>query len=151
MRIPINWSTDEFGRIIGAHLHDSYISKVLFSDGHVFSLEIHDIYGDIIEIDAIGISDISIVEFCNGAIISSIYFWKIDSVPERWNITDSVWNILFFNRIGLSGAKEKAAKIARDKPNSFLMKIECSYGGSIALICDHIDAFKLVDTVIAAG
>ena len=143
MRIPIGWSTDEFGRITGARLHDSYISKILFSDGDTFNLEIHNLYGDIIEINAIGISDINIVEFCNGAIVSSIYFWNINAVPEGWDITDSAWNILFFNRIGSSGAKEKAAKIAKDKPNSFLMKVECSYGGMMALICDNVNIFKV--------
>jgi hypothetical protein len=142
MRTPIPWNTDQFGRILGPRFHDGRLTGLQFSDGHALNLQIRNSSGEAVKIELLDITDINIAQLCNGAIISDVYLWKVDSVPEAWSVPDSAWNMLFAERYGSAGAKEKASKIARDKPESMLVQVECSYGGAIAAICSNVGIFK---------
>jgi hypothetical protein len=144
MRTPISWNTDQFGRIMGPRLHDGYLTGMQYSDGDALGLQIRNPSGEVVGIELLGISDINIAHLCNGVIVSDIYLWKVDSVPDAWSVPDSAWNVLFAERYGLAGAKEKATKIAREKPDSLLVQLESSYGGAIAAICDEVKIFNSV-------
>jgi hypothetical protein len=139
MKNSITWNTDQFGRLLGLGLHDGYLYGLQFSDGKALTLQIRNCSGDIIEIQLADIADINIAQFCNGAILSDIYVWKVNAAPGSWSNPDSAWNILFTERLGLEGAKKEAFKIIQEKPDSLLVQVECSYGGAMVAICEHVE------------
>jgi hypothetical protein len=74
----------------------------------------------------------------------------VDSVPEAlWGIPDSAWNVFFSNRMGIEDAKRAAARIARARPESYLVQLACSYGGAVVAVCDRIAVFEHVLFVTA--
>ncbi len=142
MKIPISWSIDQFGRIMGPRLRDGYLTGVWYSEGQRLKLQIQNLANERIEIEFLEIIEMNITQLCNGAIISDVSLWKVNSTPVAWNVPDSAWNILFSERYGLAGAQEKARKLAREHPYFWLAQVECSYGGAMAAICNRVEIFS---------
>ena len=56
---------------------------------------------------------------------------------------DSVWGILFGDDYALADAKRIVAHLQEGNPDLMVVHVECSYGGSIAVICHSLVAFEL--------
>lgn len=136
----ITWNCDIFGRMLGTSLHDSIMTGLQFSEEYGFNLQVRTCSEKTMVIKLLGVSDINIVNICNGSIISDIYLWK---VRESCQISNNAWNILFSERYGLNGTEVKARNITLENPESFLMLIDCSYGDSIAAICRTLEIFEI--------
>ena len=149
MRTEIAWRADENGMLLGPAVHDSRLIKLLVSEE---SLEfgMRRLSGDVVTVELRGVQDFTMREMWNGAIVSEFWAWKVDSVPEAlWGIPDSAWNVFFSNRMGIEDAKRAAARIARARPESYLVQLACSYGGAVVAVCDRIAVFEHVLFVTA--
>jgi hypothetical protein len=97
---------------------------------------------EITYINLIGISDMNIENICNRSIISDVYLWKINNLPDGWDVVDSAWKTLFADRCRPEDIKEMQKKIVMKKNGLYLVYVECSYGGAIAVICERVEIFK---------
>ena len=139
MKTQINWTTDEFGRASVGGIHDGRIVRFAFAESDCFSLAILGEANRLVEIELFRIADMNVRDVCNGSIVSTVYIWSVRNVPlSTWDLPNSGWNLLFSNRYSKSDVKEFAARIALQRPQSKLVQVECSYGGSIAVVCDEV-------------
>jgi hypothetical protein len=110
----LSWKTDKHGIVMGAHDHDGKIIGLSFA-GENASVQVRRIDGSIIEFELGGLDEWN-SELCNGAIVSEIYVWKVDSVPEDcWQIPDSGWNALYGSRYKPEDIKIRAEKIKKKR------------------------------------
>jgi len=92
-----------------------------------------------------GLHEYNVVEMWDGAIVSELFVWNVGSVPdEAWNTPDSGWNALFAKRVRSPDDRRAAEKIVRANPKAFLVQLACSYGGSVAAVCESIRAYEIV-------
>lgn len=142
LKTQLNWTTDEFGRASVGGIHDGRIVSFAFAESDCFSLGILGEANRLVEIELSGIADMNVRDLCNGSIVSTVYVWSVRSVPlSTWDLPNSGWNLLFSNRYSKPDAKEFAARIALKRPQSKLVQVECSYGGSVAVVCDEVSIF----------
>ncbi len=132
---------DEHGRLCGAQIHDSTLKELKFSNNECsLHIEAASISGKGVCIEFLGLTQLTVAEFWDGAILSDIYVWNIFHVPEIcWKIPDGVWNILFKNRLTKEDAPKLAMQIAAKHPDALVIQVELSYGGAIAAICRNIE------------
>jgi len=78
--------------------------------------------------------------FRNGAILAEVFVWKPDSVPATAiTRSDGPWNVLFANNVQHADLLDSIDGIVREGLFSYIVLVECSYGGSIAALCQTID------------
>ena len=142
MKTQIDWTTDEFGRALVGGIHDGRVVRFAFADGDYFNLTIRGEPNRLVEIELSGIGETNLCDMCNGSIVSTVYVWSVRSVPlSTWDLPNSGWNLLFSNRYAKPDVKELAARIALKRPHAKLVQVECSYGGSLAVVCDQVSFF----------
>jgi hypothetical protein len=144
MKAETPWRTDEHGMLLGISYHDSYLSKLTFSEDSGLELEMRSADGERVALELSGLRHLNIVSLWNVPIVAYIFVWKLGAVPEsRWRVPDCAWNLLFADQIGLiEKRKAAAARIVQKSPDALLVDVSCSYGGSLAAVCDGIAAFK---------
>ena len=142
MRKEIAWNADEFGRALVPGVHDGRISTFTFADRDYLHLGIKTPQGNSIDVELSGIGEMNVRDLWNGAIVATIYAWKVRSMSRTsWDVPNSGWSLLFANRLAPSDIKEAAARIALSRPQSLLVQVECSYGGALAVVCDALSFF----------
>src|SRR5215216_6010523 len=138
MKSEIAWRADENGMLLGARVHDSHLVKLAVSEQSL-EFDMCRLSGEIVTVELLGVGEFTLRELWNGAIVSEFWVWKVGSVPEvSWSIPDAAWNVLFSSRLKPADAKSAAAKIVQARPDSFLVQLACSYGGTMAAVCDRI-------------
>lgn len=134
----IGWYTDESGRMLGTGIHDAELFAFSTSSPGKMRLDLRQT-ARLLRADFLGVREITIAELWERAILSEIFVWKAGSVPEEtWSIPDGGWRALFRNRLSVADARRAALAIAARRPEPWLVQITCSYGGSIAIVCDSI-------------
>lgn len=141
MKTYISWYADQFGRILGPCLHDSHLVGFEFYDEgeHAFILHLITEQKKRIIVKCLGVAEINFEHFCNGAIISDIYLWKINSAPQNLDILDNVWNILFSDRYKSTDMQKNINTFIQKYPELLLLHVECSYGGAVAFVCKYVE------------
>jgi hypothetical protein len=143
VRKEVVWKADEFGRALVAGVHDGRIASFAFAERAYVHLGISPASGGLIAVELSGVGELNIRELCNGSVVSAVYVWNVRSVPRTsWAVSDGGWNLLFANRLAKADVKEAAARIGLNRPKSWLVQVECSYGGAIAAVCDHVAFFN---------
>jgi hypothetical protein len=141
MKSPIPWHRDQFGAIFGACLHDGVLTG-LGIDHETFSMHVRNASDHFVELVLQGVSAWNMVELCNGTIIGDIYLWTLKQLSEGWDMTHTqAWKTLFAGRYGMQGAEEKARRLVHKQPDSWLVYMDSSYGGELAVICRRIELF----------
>ena len=137
MNTAIKIETNEYGMVIG--VHDGYLSQLSISEDKInFNIKKAAVGKNVTEIELLGVKLFNIKELSNGAIISEVYSHKIcEILDSNWDIPDSGWNVLLDN-YKQEDAKKIVADLANENPNYLLVHISCSYGGSLAVICETI-------------
>jgi hypothetical protein len=143
MKSEIAWRADENGMLLGDRAHDSTLVKFLVSDAGI-EFGMKRLSGDVVTVELSGVADFTVQELWKGAIVSEFWVWNVASVPETsWATPDSAWNVFFSNRVTRPDERrQEAARIARARPEAFLVQLASSYGGAVAVICDHINVFE---------
>jgi hypothetical protein len=138
----IEWHTEESGRLIGGRIHDStLLTFAVVSQGDL-RLEVKRSAG-LARLDFVRAREFTVAELWDGAILSDVFAWKAGSVPEAtWAVSDGGWRALFGERMSLAHAGLAAQRIASRQPEPWLIQVFCSYGGSIAAVCDAIRIFE---------
>ena len=137
MKTKIDWYADTSGMVVGPRVHDSGLTEFAYSATGVLSLAMRRVSGDSVSLELLGVTELSVVELRNGAIISEIFIWNVGAIPDSaWAIPDSPWNLLFSRLLKPDEAKRAAARIIKESPNSFIVSVLSSYGGALAAICD---------------
>jgi hypothetical protein len=139
MKRPIPWHRDQFGAICGAGFHDGVLTGLAI-DHETFSMQIKNASDQFVELVLQGASAWNMVELCNGTIIFDIHGWVLNQLPQGWDV-DSAWKTLFAGRYGMQGAAEEARRLVHKQPNSWLVYMDSSYGGELAVICRRIELF----------
>lgn len=150
MRLELTLATDQHGMLTGARAHDGILVDSRFSTSTFSYLKIRRLDGGIAEIEMHGVSEFTINQLWNNAVVGDIFLWKVDAVPEIcWDVPGSGWNALLYERAVtpvVDLRREAAARIVKDRPNAFLMTVDFSYGGDrggIALVCDRVIAYDV--------
>src|SRR6185436_1136083 len=104
--------------------------KVAIADGDYLHLTIRSEARELVRLELLGLGEMNIHNLYNGSIVSAVYVWNVRSVPRSSrDVPDSGWNLLFADRSKRDDVKKSAARIALKRPQSFLVQVECSYGG----------------------
>ena len=94
----------------------------------------------IVTIDFIKAMDVGFVDFRTGAIVANIFAWRLNDFDDKMEIPHdqkTAWRVLFANHIYEKDFM-KAIQNLNKTYFGYLVLIECSYGGSIACICNDI-------------
>lgn len=133
------WKTDANGIVEGVLYHDFSIVGFRFEEDESVSISIRGDSGESGLIRLEQPTELCIEEFCNGAILSEIYVWRVEEVPELDpEVRGCGWNALLASRYYQADMKRFAAGIVRDNPGFHLVVLSCSYGGTIAVVCRRV-------------
>ena len=133
------WKTDANGIVEGIPYHDFSIAGFRLEENDSFSISIRGEVGDSTLIRLERPTEICIERFYNGSILSEIYVWRVEEVPQLDpTIRDSGWNALLDSRYHQADMKRFAADIVRENCGSHLVVLSCSYGGTIAVVCSRM-------------
>jgi hypothetical protein len=144
MESEIAWQTDPNGMLIGARIHDSRLVGLALIDDIRMEFKFRRLSGESVMIALDGLHDFNALQMSYGAIVSELFVWNVESVPEEtWNVPDGAWNVLFEKRFQPADHRRAAEKIVRAHPKSFLVQLDCSYGGSVAAACETVRVFEI--------
>jgi len=149
MKDEITLSVDGAGIIVGLGVHDGSLYEFAVSESSsLLHFGISRFSGGRVALDLFGVTELTVAELWEGPIVSEVFRWEVGAVPEScWEIPDSGWNALFAGKIpSLALRKEAALKIAHEKPDSSLVLVEFSYGGSVAAVCDRLAAYEATES-----
>ena len=138
----LSWKADENGIMLGARVHDGVIIGLSIINKSV-SIQVQRLDSGIVEFELGDTEEWNLTSLCNGSIISTIFVWKNDSVPEStWEIPDSGWNVLYGSRFRKESARNVAKEIIQKFHGYYLIHFSCSYGGDIAAVCKRISVYE---------
>jgi hypothetical protein len=114
-------------------------------DHGTFTMHIKNASNQFVELALQDVSAWNMVQLCNGTIIYDVYGWPLDQLPEGWHLdytlVHDAWSTLFEGRYGMQGAAEEARRLVHKQPDSWLVYMDSSYGGELAVICRRIELF----------
>lgn len=143
--MKVDWKVDDTGQMRGFSYHDGSLEtlewkkaylrlRIAAVDGSVSIVELRDL-------------DSLMLQLWEGVIISDLFAWPIDAVPEeQWDMNDGAWRTLLSGRMGRSSLKAAAAEIVKRNPTAFLVQMLTSYGGTMAAVCKTINVAKETST-----
>lgn len=133
------WKTDASGIVEGVLYHDFSIVGFRLEGDDSFSISIREELGSSNLIKLERPTEICIESFYNGSILSEIFVWRVEEVPQLDpSIRDSGWNALLYSRYHRADMTRIAARIVRENPGFHLVVLSCSYGGTIAVVCRRV-------------
>jgi hypothetical protein len=134
----VSWQSDQHGMLFGARIHDSQMLGLTMSES-ALSILVKRLDGGEVRVELSNLGDFN-VSIWNWPIISEIFVWNINAVPEEyWNAPDMGWNALYKH---ISDVKTNASAAIKKRPTSFFVLVSTSYGGTLAAICDQVNVFE---------
>jgi len=131
---------DDSGRVRGFSLHDGRVVGFSFRDDEAFSFDVRRVDSSTVTVTFLRVTRFGARGFRNGAIILDVTAWPSHSVPsEQAAHAEGAWAVLFGNDIALASLPSAIKPILDAGEASFLALIECSYGGTLALLCSDIE------------
>ncbi|TVQ81721.1 MAG: hypothetical protein EA357_11845 [Micavibrio sp.] len=139
-KIEMPYEIDKDGMVGGVHYHDGQILAFSFSE-NICYIQLRHLGGSTVELQLTELHKWGI-DFWDWAIIDTIYIWKIKTlVPEL-----KIWNNLYRELNKPDDVKKVAAAVIKKFPESFLIHIDCSYGGNMAAVCNHITFYEALES-----
>lgn len=131
---------NEYGQLVGFRVHDARVIGFSHQDEGPFSLQLLRIDGSVARLSFRGVDRFGFRGFRNGAIILDIYFWDPQQTPP-WHASDpeGAWAVLFGNDYEVSALPSAVERVLENRESGYLVFVECSYGGSIALLCESME------------
>jgi hypothetical protein len=143
MVTKVSWKVEESGMLVGARIHDSELIGFAITPSLEMKWQFRRLAGDTVEIVLKGVRDFNVIGLSNDAIAAEIFVWNVRSVPDAaWNVPDSGWNALFADRLQPQDRRRAAKDIMVASPEAYLVQLACSYGGSVAAVCESISIFE---------
>lgn len=132
---------NEFGQLTKLGLHDASIVGFSYRYDEEFSFDMRRVDGSAVSLSLTKVTRFGCSGFQKGAIVSDVYIWRPGLTPA-WHASDAegAWAVLFGNEIDVATLPSVIKPIVEGREASFLVLVECSYGGSIALLCEEIEA-----------
>ena len=133
----LSYSTDKNGLVTGVRYHDGKIIAYSFEE-HLGSIQVRDVDGGLVQFELRGL-DVWTLEFWNWPIVNDISVWKIAEVTRELG----EWKTLLGSRT--KDIEAAAANLIQKMPDAFLFHVDCSYGGVLAAVCDHVSVYKILE------
>lgn len=133
-----NWSSDKYGRIEGVAFHDGLLAEFSLSENKTLRIQIRNSFGGITSLELTDVMECNIF-VCLNAIVADIFVWKSVDAPSPKNSAPDVgWNRLFADHLQEKDILNFVDGVIRSEPQSYLVQIDCSYGGRIAALCKNL-------------
>ncbi len=127
-------------QLTGFRVHDANVIGACYGDEGPFVLAIRRVDEVVTRIAFIDVTQFGFREFRNGAIISDIFVWPVAEAPTSASThEDGAWAIVFGNHLPLSHLPAEMERVAAAGMSKYLVAVETSYGGGIAVLCNDID------------
>lgn len=140
--MKIDWTIDSTGQMRGFSYHDGSLETLEWVKKRYIRMRIAAVDGSISVVELCDLDTVAL-QLWEGAIISDLFAWSIDAVPDvQWNTNDGAWHALLSGRTGRSDKRSAAAEIVKRKPTAFLVQVLTSYGGTMAVVCESINVSK---------
>ena len=138
----LTWTADETGMVSGSYTHDGTLSKLILVNSGQLDLEIKCVSGKSVLARLSGITYLNVKELWESSILLGFFVCKISDIPDG-EYKSGFWHSLFVGRESDSNMERTAHEIKKKTPDSLLVEVECSYGGSIAVVCASLCFFEV--------
>jgi hypothetical protein len=134
-----SWVADEYGRVLGHGFHDGQFVGLTIADEQgrcTISMQVRKASGGRVLLEFDDVLNFSVAQLWRGDIVSDLWAFRVGtSFDKYWDIPDSAWNVLFGGQYRLEQAKERAAKLAQDVPDAWIVHLQTLSRGGIAALC----------------
>lgn len=128
----------EFRQLARAGIHDSRVVAFSMSDQDVFSIELVGVDGLRQTVDFADAIDVGFHHFKNNAIVDDIFCWPLKLQVSTFELQDA-----FATLVGESYVERNFeadfGRLQCSYPSYLLVKISCSYGGDVAILCTAVE------------
>ncbi len=129
---------DQYSRIIHKGIHDAQLRELHYIVGDKFEISLSDELNNNHRLSLRPIYKIGISNFIEGNIISHIFLWTIGGEVLEKITNGDVWRVLYEQNYDSKTISEISSRDKSNHSGRFLVFLECSYGCSIAAICDEV-------------
>jgi hypothetical protein len=128
------------GQVVGFRLHDATVTGLRYEVGAALELAMRRVDGTQVTVRLRDAGQIGTNGFRAPAIVADIYAWHPSQTPSAaLTLPDGAWRVLFANELQGDALRMEAARIGMENRYAFIVVVACSYGGSIAALCDDIE------------
>lgn len=132
-------SVDGDSQVIGLGIHDALLKGLRLDREDQFELEYETTSGDEKTLRFSCVHQIGFKDFTSGMILSEVFAWRLrDFVEGSGRIPVQAFHVLYGSNYRESDHPGLVRRILTQAPDAFLVLIESSFGGSIAVICDAL-------------
>jgi hypothetical protein len=128
------------GQLIGFGLHDSVLTGLSVEFGRALAAYFQKVDGTRLRLDLTGLGPLGSCGLRNGAIVSDVFVWRpADVPPATFLMSDGPFAVLFAGDIPQKDLERAARDLVTAKQFDWMVQIVCSYGGSLAALCNQIE------------
>jgi hypothetical protein len=130
----------EYGWLNSLRVHDAVVIGFSYHEGGSFCLDMLRLDGSRCCVSFLRVAQLGFRGFQNGCIVAHILAWNTQCVPAREaEHEDGAWAIVFGNEVHVVDLPRLIASTINRRDSSFLVRLESSYGGDLAVLCDGIE------------
>jgi hypothetical protein len=139
MRITSD-SANSAGQLTGFGLHDSVLVGLSVEFDRSLRASFRRPDGSTAQLSLLGLGPVGAVALRNGAIVAEVFIWAPKQVPEdSIELVDGAWSVVFAGDIKQGDIRRVAERHISQGQFSWMVLIECSFGGSLAALCQQIE------------
>jgi len=129
------------GQMTGFGFHDAVLVALSIAFDRQFEASFRRTDGALVQLRLTGLGPVGTFGIRNGAIVSDVFAWSLSDVPaDSINQPDGAWGVLFGGDIRRPEALQHAVEVIIKRAEfSWMVLIECSYGGSLAALCQEVE------------
>jgi hypothetical protein len=133
-------NVDSSGMVGGFPIHDANLLELEYRRSESIYLRCIHPTGKTLHARFNEPGEFGMIGFRGDAILSEVFLWDLASVPEaQLSGSDGAWNVLFGGDLPATDLPAAARARQRKAQYSTLALISCSYGGTMALLCNSVN------------
>lgn len=135
----LEWDVDAAGLLKWVPYHDGFVISLGYSlDRRSIELAVRTADSRTVAFGFLEIAQLRINNFLEGNIVSDIFIWTVDKVPDQTiSSLDNGWGGHLFEISALGEREAEVTRIKQRFGGKYLVQLLCSYGASISLISDR--------------
>ena len=128
------------GLLVGHGVHDARIAALAIEYGKELALTLRRTDGHTVRLRLEGLGDVGMLDFHSGGIVLEVFVWAPGAAPATTLVAPGgAWAVLFAGIHREDELPDAARRVASAGRFAHLVHVTCSYGGSIAALCEAID------------
>jgi hypothetical protein len=128
---------DSYGRLAVGGIHDAVVQAFEFDLSGGFKLRLRGQAGEERLLSLRGVARFGFNDFVNGAIVSDVFCWEVGGAILSEICTDA-WRVVLGGNYVEDDLDALIKRLTAQYQGYLLVFVECSYGGSIVVICNDL-------------